>query len=268
MIALARASRQPGISTRYGNQLTPQFAEYVDYEAFASVIKNYETKLVPGLLQTRGYASPIVEAYVPEDGQSRNKVVLARVDARNERAKYITGLDGPAARFIIDEGALHRAVGGESSLWERKYDTMIRVLDHLKSLNTEGMRRRGQPLDRSVNPDLSIQIVPFEIGAYAALGAPFVILEFDSTEDGPLLYFEHPTGDELLRAPDVTKKYTELFEELSNRIPGPEETDAILDHIRDSFPSRLKKYPAKIRPPPARPEEIDAIPPTALSEAG
>jgi Domain of unknown function (DUF5753) len=176
--------------------------------------------------------------------------------------------NGRSIHFIIDEAALHRAVGGESSSSERKYDTMIGLLDRLKSLNTVGLQRSGRPIDRSVNPNLSIQIVPFEIGAYAALAAPFVILDFDSTEDGPLLYFEHPTGDELLRSTEMIAKYKMLFEELSNRIPGPEETDAILDDIRDSFPSRLEKYPAEIRPPPSRAEEIDAITRTALSKAG
>jgi transcriptional regulator with XRE-family HTH domain len=245
VVELGRASRQPGVSTRYGRHLDPKFVEFVDYEAFADRFYNYETKLIPGVIQNHGYADAVATGLRLEPDDDEAAVV---VDARNERAQYLTGRHGPTARFIIDESALHRAVGGEGLNWDRKYDVMTRVFEHLKVLNTAaiGLSAAGGETDAADrNPDLAIQIVPFELGAYSALRGPFVLLEFDDPDDETLVYLENPDSQEILRDPDASQRYREMFLRLSQQVPGPEATSAILDHIADTFPSRLKQFPLR-----------------------
>jgi transcriptional regulator with XRE-family HTH domain len=247
VVELGRASRQPAVSTRYGQRLDPKFVEYLDYEAFADRFYNYETKLVPGAIQMAGYADAVASGLRFDSAEDE---AFAVVDARTERAEYLTGPKGPTAEFIIDESALHRAVGGETLGWDQKYDVMGRLFDHLNRLNTRGKRLRGDALvDPELNHDLSIQIVPFEMGAYSALRGPFVLLEFDDPDDQPLVYLENPDGQEIVRTPDITTTYREVFRELSERIPGPDKTHEILEYIATQFPLRLKEFPAKLTKP-------------------
>ena len=247
MVELARASRQPGISTRYGRQLPPRFVEYLDYESFADHVYNYEVALIPGPIQMSGYADAVVAALLGGEAEERQAAI---VYARNERAQYLTGPQGPSVDFIIDEVALHRAVGGEELSWDLKYSTMERLTEHLKELNTRGRAKLGQSIRADLNPDISIQLVPLEWGAYSALRGPFVILEFNSPDDDPLVYLENPTGEEILRSPSDTSVYTQLFRRLSESIPGAEQTNDLLDYIRASYVRRLAEYPANVRRAP------------------
>jgi transcriptional regulator with XRE-family HTH domain len=258
LTALARASREPSLPRRYAGQLSPEFIEYLEYESFTDHLYNYETKLIPGALQNGGYADAIATAYLAAETQQTDttakgiqRKIDAIVDARNDRAHYIRRNDGPPADFIIDEAALHRAVGGESLPWEQRYETMERLFEHLKLLNTKGLKDPTSAVDENgepVNPAISIQIVPFELGAYAPIGGPFVILEFDNEDDNPLVYLEHYTGDTILRSLKSATWYKRLFDELSQHIPGPEETASILDYIQDVFPRRVEKFPIRSQP--------------------
>ncbi|GAA5033918.1 helix-turn-helix transcriptional regulator [Terrabacter aeriphilus] len=243
MISLGRASRQPAPSTRYGQRLDPKFVEFLDYEAFADRYFNYQTKLVPGVIQIAGYADAIATnlRFMPDEDEA-----AAVVDARNERAQYLTGPNGPTAEFIIDEGALHRAIGGESMAWDYKYEVMNRLFEHLNRLNTRGNTiRTGQSASEGLNPDLSIQIVPFEVGAYAALRGPFVALEFDDPNDESLVYLENPDKQDIIRDPLITAQYRTIFDDLQARIPGPDHTAEILEYIRSEFKARHDAFPVR-----------------------
>ncbi len=240
MVDLVRASRNPGISTRYKGYLSPTFQEYLDHEAFADHVYNYETKLIPGPIQLGGYADAIVSALLEDDDPDRTAAI---VDARNERAEFLTGGNGPSADFIIDETALHRAIGGETTRWDLKYEAMKRVVKHLKSLNTRYLKAANQPIDAGQNADISIQVVPLEWGAYRALRGPFVVLDFQNPDDEPLVYLEHPSGEEIIRTPEVLATYRATFEELSKSIPSASETGSILDYILQSYETRLATSP-------------------------
>jgi transcriptional regulator with XRE-family HTH domain len=178
---LARVSRKNApLRDTYRDIFSREFAEFVQHEAYASDIREFETKLIPGLLQLEDYAEAVIRSYLGSDPDEAE--VMRRVQARLERSAYL--LDradgGPSMTFIIDEAVVRRCVG-----WEADNRTlMIKQLERLKELNAR--------------PKIKIYIVPFELGMYSALRGPFEILEFADLEDEDLLYLENPLGDELI----------------------------------------------------------------------
>jgi transcriptional regulator with XRE-family HTH domain len=228
LIELARAARNPSVTSRYHDVLSREFAEFLEYEASASLIRQYETKLVPGILQIDGYANPIVKVFRPNDSE---EVQTQVVRSRLERAKdlTLTGPGGPKMFFIIDEAALRRGVGNESGT--ANYAAMIRVLENVKKLNTVGRIARKEAIQPSLNPNISIQVVPLDLGAYPAMRGPFEHLEF-ADDDDDIVYLENPNGDVLLKdTPDETMPYLETFLELEKTIPKAVVTNELIDVI-------------------------------------
>jgi transcriptional regulator with XRE-family HTH domain len=131
LIELARESRRPTVASRYRDVLPAPLLEWLEHEAYASVIRQYETQFVPGVLQTDDYATGIVQGILGAgtDEERAKRIVAARL----ERAEPLVGLDGPRMDFIIDEAALRRSVGNEDG--SRGHLPMIEQLEYLKRAN-------------------------------------------------------------------------------------------------------------------------------------
>lgn len=235
LVELARASRKATVASRYKRVLDDKLAEWLEHEAFANGIKQYETKIVPGILQIDGYATPLVRSLLGEVvDDDPDDLTEFLVKTREERALPLKGPAGPPMSFIIDEAALRRGVGNEEAVSAdgRDYVSMKRLLESLKEMNTVGRRANGEPIADHLNPNVSIRIVPFSLGAYPALRGPFELLEFDDPVDTSMVFLENPDGDALIKDnPEVVLAYLDLFLRLEKLVPGPEETNAMIDGI-------------------------------------
>ena len=52
-----------------------------------------------------------------------------------------------------------------------------------------------QLLDLGERPNISIQILPFDVGVHAGMGGAFMVLSFDDTMDGGITYIDNTGGD-------------------------------------------------------------------------
>jgi transcriptional regulator with XRE-family HTH domain len=186
---MARGSkRQP--FTDYRDILPADTIRFFGYEATASIIRQVELNVLPGLLQTEDYARSLLTAQGIEKART-DKLI----ESRRERQELLERPNPPEIFFIIDEGVLRRTVGGQA--------VMNRQLDRL--------------VQAAKQPNVSIQVLPFALGAHAALAGPFVYLEFPTEDDPDVLYFENPLGDALFNDdPQLTSAYRERFWELED----------------------------------------------------
>jgi transcriptional regulator with XRE-family HTH domain len=241
LIELARTSRQSTVSDSYRDVLTSAFADWLEHEAYAVVIQQYETKLIPGVLQTEDYAYALVRALMGKeaDEETVNRIVAARL----ERAKHLTGPDGPAISFIIDESALRRGVGNEHGPYD--YAVMIAQLEKLKRMNTRGRRAQQEAIEPDLNPNIGIQIVPFEIGGYQALRGPFELLEFEEPEDDNMVYFENPDGDIVIYDnKSKTARYLDMFTGMNKALSEYAAVNELIDKIVELMKQRQNGIPA------------------------
>jgi hypothetical protein len=185
MLNLAVEGRQAGWWQSYDLN---QFADYVGLEADAVSVKNYQSILIPGLLQTPDYARAVNEAVMPQPDPER---LEEQTEVRLRRQERLT--QDPPLRFgvILDEAALHRVIGGpavmEAQLW------------HLVEL--------------SQLPNVTLQVIPFSAGAHPAMDSTFIILEFADAVPG-LVYVEGLVGWVYMERSRDVERYMRVFERL------------------------------------------------------
>ena len=202
IVSLAREARTRGWWVDYKDILRGGLA---DFEVGASMIRNYESVLVPGLLQTPEYASAILRSgRVLGDEEIKRKVA-----ARMQRQQILEQASPPRLWAVVDEAALIKNVGGA--------DVMQGQLQHL--------------IDMARKPNIDIQVVRQEVGAYAAMDGSFVILDFPTPEDLSLAYIETATEDLYVEDPEAIQQYVSIFGHTCGVAETPEESAAFLQSL-------------------------------------
>ncbi|MFY1635086.1 helix-turn-helix domain-containing protein [Solwaraspora sp. WMMB335] len=202
LLSMARTGKQRGWWAKYGD-LPNSYRQYIGLESAATAIQNYETLVVPGLLQTvdytRAIAATAVEHPTPE-------AVEERVAVRVERQKLLTE-EKLRLVAVIDEAVLHRQIGGPKVM-----------ADQLTAL-----------LDAQERWNVVIQIIPFQEGAYGSMLSSFHILSFD---EGPaVVYIEGLTGDLYAEGDDV-QRCAKVFDNLRASALSPAASAEMLKKLR------------------------------------
>lgn len=162
MLRLAQGGRRGSWIHGYRDVMPRQFAAYLGLEAEAASLHAWQPNLVPGLLQTAGYARALVLAWKP----GKNDVQAAQlVEARMERQAILRGPDAPVLHAIIGEGALHRMVGGTQVMGEQ-------------------LARLAEVAER---PNVRLQVVPNSAGAYTPEECGFQMLRFADSAAGDVV---------------------------------------------------------------------------------
>jgi hypothetical protein len=140
----------------------------IDFENKATRIQNYESLVIPGLLQTSEYSAAVIRGTEPSLSNAELDNLVA---TRMARQTLLTRVSAPNFLAVIHEVALRMPVG--------EAGVMKRQLRHLLAIT-----------ERS---NIELRAVPISAGAHAGLRGPFVILEF--AEEPSLAFVEnHDTG--------------------------------------------------------------------------
>ena len=161
---------EAGPWARWKGVVSPEFYTYLSYEAATSTMRNFESDLVPGLLQIPQYAAALLTSMVPQD------VNDALVDLRMQRQETALRTRRPELHFIVDENVIRRQVGGPG--------VMRQQIQHLLELAEE--------------PNITLGIVPFDQGAYPKMGTAYALFEFSADQDQDVLYIETPLGEKII----------------------------------------------------------------------
>lgn len=169
----------------------------------ANRIRNYETNVVPGLLQTADYARALIAAALPDADPD---VIDKRVRARRARQDAVfLRRDAPAVHFIIDESALLRTIGGAEAMREQ-----------LSALWSASRR-----------PNVTVQIVPLSIGAHVGLEGPFAIMNFDNPMFPEVVFTEGPGGHAYLEGAADLERISLAWDRLAVAALPPEDSAAM-----------------------------------------
>ena len=188
LLKLAREANTPGWWQGYSDILPHWVEPYFGLEEAASFIRIYELQFVPGLLQTQGYARALIQlgnAATEED-------VTRRAEARIARQEILTRENPPRLWAVMDESALRRSLGGKAVMREQ--------IRHLA--------------DMCEHPAVTLQILPFQVGAHPAMGGPFTILRFSEPDLRDVVYIEQLTSALYLDKPAEVDSYLEVMEQL------------------------------------------------------
>jgi transcriptional regulator with XRE-family HTH domain len=189
LLALARQAGAPGWWQQYSDILPKWFELYIGLEKAASIIRTYEVQFVHGLMQTEDYARAVIliaNAHAPTEEIDR------RVSVRMKRQQLLSQPGAPDLWAVLDEAALRRAPDGPK--------VMRAQLEHLLQLTEL--------------PNVTLQIVPFDVGPHAAAGGPFTILRFPEPDLPDLVYLEQLNSALYLDEPDDVIDYVTVMDQL------------------------------------------------------
>jgi transcriptional regulator with XRE-family HTH domain len=204
LMTMARESRQRGWWHAFGDV---PYSVYIGLEAEAVAIRTYESLFIPGLLQTREYAHAVVAGIQPEAQPTQ---IEKRTDVRMVRQDLLRKGDDPLRLWaVVDEAALHRVVGSPQ--------TMRAQLEFL--------------IETSLLPHVTVQVLPFEVGAHPGMTANFSILEYQDASDATVVYLEGVTSDLYLEKESDVRAYATLYEHLRAQALGPEQTRELVDKV-------------------------------------
>jgi transcriptional regulator with XRE-family HTH domain len=161
------------------------FREWADIEAQATVLRWYEPLVVPGLLQTEDYARAILSARPDGNLDDLDEQVAARL----ARQAVLDRPDTPQLWCVLDEGVLHRAIGGPKVMRSQLY-RLAEAAEH---------------------PKTTIQVIR-AAGAHAGLLAHFVIADLDARP--PVVYLETAAEGHVTDSPAVAAHVAIRFDRL------------------------------------------------------
>jgi transcriptional regulator with XRE-family HTH domain len=196
LMGLARETKSRGWWQSYGDAVPDWFELFVGLEAAACRLRQYETELVPGLLQTKGYASELfVVHHVGIDDQTLDKQVAVRMERQGLLSRRLP--DPPQLEVVLNEAVLRRPTRNRSA--------MAAQLEHL--------------LDVAENGNITIRVLPLAAGIHRAMIAgAFVILDFPANGgregEPPTVYSESVTGALYLDKPGEVAAYVEIWDSI------------------------------------------------------
>lgn len=208
LMQMAKDSRQQGWWHAFGDI---PYSVYTGLETDAASLRVYESLIVPGLLQTRDYAHAVIEGMWPEATQSE---IDKRIQIRLKRQDRLTDPDNPL-RFwaVIDEALLRRVVGNDRIMADQ--------LKHLAEL--------------SMQPHVTLQVLPYSVGAHPGMYGKFVILEFQDAMDASVVYLEGVTSDLYLEKPNDVQSYTVMYEHLRAKALSAEQSMEFIHQVAETY---------------------------------
>lgn len=190
LATLAREGKRRVWWAPYSDVITHRYASFIAFEAEAASVRSFQTTLVHGLLQTPEYARAVTNALQPGTPQDEIdalvNVRLARQNATLRRA------DPLKVWAIMDEAVLRREIGGA--------EVMTKQLRHLREASEE--------------PNITVQVLPYQAGAHAGLHGSFTILEFPIRSDLDVVYADSLTSNLYLERDEDLALYSEAFDRL------------------------------------------------------
>jgi len=187
--------------------LHPKFGSYLGLESVATTLQAYETSLVHGLLQTPDYARAMLRAARPELLEHE---IDQLVQFRLRRQQVLTRADPPPLTLwsVMDEAVLRRQVGGR--------ETMHAQLQRL--------------ITASEQPNVTLLVMPNELGAHPGLDGPMSILQFE-TGTRPVVYVEGQAGNLYMEKDDDLRRCQQTMNHILAAAPGPDQSLALIRQI-------------------------------------
>ncbi len=203
--ALRKAARH---LTRGEAGLAVWFRRWARLERVAVSLCTYECRLVPGLLQSEGYARAAFDNRIPPLSDEQME---AQVAARIQRQALIRERPNASFSFVMDEHILQRRIGG--------IEVTRGQLDHM--LAFAALR------------NVSIQVMPSDCQCHAGLDGPLALLE--TPEGKHLAYSEGQENGRLISDPKEAAVLHRRYATLRSQALSPLDSIGLLERIRGAL---------------------------------
>jgi transcriptional regulator with XRE-family HTH domain len=213
LLALAEDAAQKGWWEDFSDILTEDYQQFIGLEHEAASIAVWHVDVVPGLLQTEGYARNIISSYSRVEPIAPGMIGrLVRVRMRRQQVLDRGDLQ---LSVVLDESILKRRIGSESVMYEQ-------------------LQRLVAEADR---PNLTVQVLPLD-AQHTVVGESFEVFGF-GTDGDPML--QDVVSTEAMRSGFILEGERETylhriaFQTLSDAALSPAESRALILDTAQSY---------------------------------
>ncbi|MCQ4196174.1 helix-turn-helix domain-containing protein [Streptomyces parvulus] len=202
--SLARQAKTRSWWQVHGSGVPEWFSIYIGLEQDASTLRQYQSEVLPGLLQTESYARELhaCGSHMPSEDIDR------AVRVRLERQSMISAPDAPDCWFVVSEGAVRRVIGDRELMRDQLEHVLMAV----------------------ERPSVTLQVLPFDAGTCPTTGA-FTVLGFPDPEDPDIVYRDGITDAMYLEGQPHIREYNRAFDELRAAALSPRRTAELINNL-------------------------------------
>ncbi|WP_039633166.1 helix-turn-helix transcriptional regulator [Streptomyces sp. 769] len=160
-------------------------AEFMVRSARAVLIREHAASVIPGLLQTEGYARAVLN--VGRTLKSPEQLE-ERLASRLARQSLLRQPDGPVLWVVLDESILLRPVGGPAVM----------------------RAQLARLLETTDDPRITVQILPFSSGAHGAVEGSMTLLTLPDASE--CAYIESSECGQLVDEPEDVVTFAETYD--------------------------------------------------------
>jgi transcriptional regulator with XRE-family HTH domain len=189
-------------------ELEQPFGDLVWLESRATEIRSFDPSMIPGLLQTRGYATALITA---ADWDAEPAQIARWVQVRMDRRAVLHREAPPRLQVIMNESVLHREIAGPK--------VMSGQLAHL--------------LDIATLPHVDLRVLPESIGAHASLSGGFRV--FTTAEPDLEVGYAETIGGAVYAEPPASERFVRVYNRLLNGALGPAESAKLICALGEDY---------------------------------
>jgi hypothetical protein len=87
----------------------------------------------------------------------------------------------------------------------------------------------------SQQPHITVQVLPFDVGAHPGLSGQYSILEFSDAADSSVVYIEGVTSDLYLEKAHDVQKYTVMYEHLRAQALNVDQSRQLIEDLAKEY---------------------------------
>jgi transcriptional regulator with XRE-family HTH domain len=176
--------------------------KYLGLEHDAIEVRRFTLELVPGMLQTEGYAQELAKEHPhPQDGDRSLEAKLRRQERLANGEVTLS--------VVMSEALLWRTAG-------------------MGSVGAEQLARIQAAL---TEPHVEVSVLPFTAGAHSSTSSAFTVLIFPADLLSPVVYQDHTDGSGLMDDQKVVDRMIGRFNDLRAKALDQESTDQLISKV-------------------------------------
>jgi transcriptional regulator with XRE-family HTH domain len=188
-------------------QFRERYRQYMALESEATSVWHFAVSVLPGLLQTEGYAREVLAA-----GGIKEPELTQQVEARIGRRELLEGVDAPPFRTILSEAVLRTPLRDLSS-WR------------------EQLTYLGEMAERD---GVTIQVLPFRAGPYGLDSTDVWFLRL--TGGRTVAYTENAYRGELVEADGPVERLQRAYDAVRDLAMSPAESRKFILRMLEEVP--------------------------------
>lgn len=204
LMELAREARQPGWWAHYTDL---NLNTYIGLEDEAIGITAFSMYSVPALLQTTDYAEALASIFA---AKIEAGILNLRIEALGKRQELLERNPPPRYRALLDEAVLHRQVGGRAVM----------------------AAQLGKILDLANAGQVTVQIIPFGVGAHGSVDSNFELFEFCVDTLPPVVFVQGLVSTLYQERTAEIERYRDATEHLRDIALNPRESLKVINAVR------------------------------------